>query len=112
VATFIARCAAAFLVLVIVAALYRALLFVYELARGGTERGDGYDAVQVRLDDDRRRALSHLREVQFDYDTGKLSKDDYETLTARYESEAAAAFRSLDARARRVDAAPNGGDRA
>lgn len=50
----------------------------------------------ARLEDERRRLLNHLREIQFDYDTGKLDANDYNRLRARYEGEAIAVLALLD----------------
>lgn len=51
----------------------------------------------ARLEDERRRLLNHLREIQFDHDTGKLDRHDYERLRQRYEGEALAVLEDLDA---------------
>ncbi len=51
----------------------------------------------ARLEDERRRLLNHLREIQFDHDTGKLDRHDYERLRQRYEGEALAVLQDLDA---------------
>jgi hypothetical protein len=56
------------------------------------------DAELVFLLDERRRLLSHLREIQFDYDTGKIDGRDFAELKDRYEREAVAVLRRLDAR--------------
>lgn len=50
----------------------------------------------ARLEDERRRLLNHLREIQFDHDTGKLDRHDYERLRQRYEGEALAVLAELD----------------
>lgn len=56
-----------------------------------------YRAEWTRLQDERRRLLNHLREIQFDYDTGKLDLTDYTTLHTRYEREALAVLAAIDA---------------
>lgn len=55
------------------------------------------DAELVRLHDERRRLLAHLREIQFDFETGKIDARDHAELNAKYEQEALAVLRALDA---------------
>jgi rubrerythrin len=44
----------------------------------------------------KRHALSAIRELEFDYQTGKLSDEDYRSLRSRYEKEAVDAMKGLD----------------
>jgi len=44
----------------------------------------------------KKHALTAIREVEFDFQTGKLSPEDYDTLRSRYEGEAVAAMKGLD----------------
>ncbi len=39
-----------------------------------------------------RQALTAIKELEFDYETGKIAEDDYRTLRARYEARAVAAL--------------------
>lgn len=41
-------------------------------------------------------ALTAIKELEFDYQTGKLSPEDYESLKSRYESDAIEAMKGLD----------------
>lgn len=50
-----------------------------------------------RLLESKRAALRALRELQFEHGAGHVSDDDYAELRARYEAEAAALIRELDA---------------
>ncbi|MDT8436525.1 MAG: zinc ribbon domain-containing protein [Gemmatimonadota bacterium] len=55
------------------------------------------DANDPELTPERRkqRALDALRELEFEYETGKIPEDDYHTLRARYAQEAVAARDAL-----------------
>ena len=46
-------------------------------------------------EDERRRALHNLKEVQFDFDTGKIDQADFDSLRVRYESRALEAMDQL-----------------
>lgn len=79
------------------AALYalKGLFFVGQPAQVESA-GDG-DPEGARLQEERRRAINHLREIQFDRDTGKLDEADYLRLRARYEQQAIEVLQQLDA---------------
>ncbi|MBI2526859.1 MAG: tetratricopeptide repeat protein [Candidatus Rokubacteria bacterium] len=88
---------------VAVIALPAFALALWPLFRRGAasaERGAGPTA-----DDDRRIELSEekaslyraLKEIEFDYDAGHLSEEDYRPLRDRYEGRAAAVIQALDA---------------
>lgn len=64
--------------------------------RGAGDEGRGDDEGDDPEDDmsPRAVALRALREIDFDRATGKLSDSDYETLKAKYTSEALAALRA------------------
>jgi Double zinc ribbon len=64
--------------------------------RGTGDEGRGADEGEDPDDDlsPQAVALRALKEIEFDRATGKLSDADYETLKARYTSEALAALRS------------------
>lgn len=79
-----------------VAALVQALRGVWAAGHGA--QGDrAYDAEYTRLCDERDRLLNHLREIRFDYATGKLDERDFTRLAQRYEAEAAACLDALAA---------------
>ena len=50
----------------------------------------------LALAEERDRALSALKELEFDHRTGKLSDADYRELVGTYRRRAAAALRSLE----------------
>ncbi len=81
----------------IAAGLYavKALVFAARTPAGGP--GLAGDPQRIALEDERRRAINHLREIQFDRDTGKLDQADYERLRARYEREAVEVLARMDA---------------
>jgi len=63
------------------------------------------DALEALDDEERRRlellerrdrALSALKELEFDHRTGKVSDEDYRAQVGRLRAEAAAALRALD----------------
>ena len=94
----------------ILATLYAVrALFLAQLrapkATAKAERPDPDQKELARLEDERRRLLNHLREIQFDYDTGKLDTHDYNRLRVRYEGEAIAVLALLDAHKRDLAAA-------
>jgi len=76
-------------------ALYQGVRWLTMLrARRG--RVIGFDAELVRLRDERRRLLNHLREIEFDFQTGKLDASDHKSLRNRYEREAVQVIEALD----------------
>ena len=54
---------------------------------------------RVRLEEERDRALSALKELEFDHRTGKVSDEDYRALVGPLRREAAEALRALEPRA-------------
>jgi hypothetical protein len=93
----LAYLSAGLVVVALVLALHRGLLFVYGVLRGVVDRDTTYDRDRVLLEDEKRRVLGSLREIRFDLDTGKLSKEDHAELRVRYEEQAASIFRRMDA---------------
>ncbi len=69
------------------------------------ERGGG-DADEPPLEERRDAALEALREVEFDFRTGKLTEEEYRALRRKYGRLALEARSALEARA----AAPAGGE--
>jgi hypothetical protein len=53
---------------------------------------------RLELLEARDRALSALRELEFDHRTGTISDEDYRTLVGRLRREAAAALKALEVR--------------
>jgi rubrerythrin len=51
---------------------------------------------QEELQTRKNKALSAIKELEFDYRTGKLSPEDYASLRARYEKEAVESMKLLD----------------
>ena len=63
-----------------------------EAADGSTQAG----IRRVELIEERDRALSALKELEFDHRTGKIGDDDYRELVGPLRQEAADAIRALD----------------
>lgn len=89
------------------------LLAIYQIARwlSGLRASQQpaharYDADTTALLDEKRQLLNHLREIRFDFDTGKLGQDDYAILRDRYETRAAEVLELLDAKAQTDNTAP------
>ena len=89
---------------VILIALPGLLLVLWPLFRRGTE-GRAATSTAPTSADDKRLELSEekasiyraLKEIEFDYEAGHLSEEDYRPLRDRYESRAAALLHALDA---------------
>lgn len=62
------------------------------------------DADEDPLAERKARALTALREIEFDRATGKLSDEDYQRLYDRYSAEAVEALKVADAQAATTDA--------
>ncbi|MBM4342864.1 MAG: hypothetical protein FJ100_05760 [Deltaproteobacteria bacterium] len=93
-----------------VAAAVAAALALLQLVRGalaaldgGRDQAAGPPSERSALLAEKRRIINHLRELDFDAQTGKLSNHDLQHLRQRYEREALL----LDDRLRTLDA---GGD--
>lgn len=83
----------------IVIALLAAAALAYVMVPLRRARPDAPEpnALVEEADARRRAALSGLVDIEGERAIGKLSKADFETLTAEYEAEALAALRELDA---------------
>jgi hypothetical protein len=57
---------------------------------------DASGLARVRLADERDRALSALKELEFDHRTGKVSDDDYRSLVGSLRADAARSLAALD----------------
>jgi hypothetical protein len=62
-------------------------------------RPDESEQRRLALSEERDRALSALKELEFDHRTGKVSDDDYRELVGPLRRRAAEALRALDVRA-------------
>jgi hypothetical protein len=96
-----AWCAAVAFAACFTVALYHLLRWAAGL-RAPAVQGPDADALADpelrRLEDEQRRLVQALREVQFDHATGKIDAADRDRLRARYEREAAAVMAELDRR--------------
>ena len=99
--------AIAVLVLAVLAlgALYQALRFYAGLSDDSRHREAEFDLSGTLLDDEHRRHIAGLREIQFDFDTGKMDEADYRALRRRHELGAIRARRAMAAAAEPGDAA-------
>lgn len=76
-------------------ALYQAVRFYAQLGRGTRHREGSGDLQSTLLDDEHRRHIAGLREIQFDYETGKIDESDYRDLRRRHEVGAVRARRAM-----------------
>ncbi len=67
-------------------------LFVEPRTVEGVEEGDEYH----KLISAKESALVALKDLDFDYKTGKLDDEDYQKLKAQYESEAVSVLKQID----------------
>lgn len=95
--TWVAVAAVVALVGFCLAAMYQGLRFWQRVLQAQSGRAASPDVVRTRLGDEHRRHLNNLREVEFDFETGKIDRDDYEVLKRRHEAGAIRAMRALDA---------------
>lgn len=63
-------------------------------AEGPLPRSGGRNAADAARS---RAALTAIKELEFDYATGKIADDDYQTLRARYEAKAVNALAAAEA---------------
>lgn len=82
--------------LFVVLALRHVVAAAFTLASGRGGEFDDPDMQRLHLEDARDAALRNLREVHFDYETGKIDERDFRELRARYEGRAVAAMRELE----------------
>jgi hypothetical protein len=77
-------------------ALYQFVRWLAAVRMGGGALSGLRDPELMRLEDEKRRLLNHLREIRFDYQTGKLDASDYRALRDRAEREAAAILEAIE----------------
>lgn len=82
--------------LVAISALYVALPF-FRSDRDETEPDAPPLLPADRLEQQKHEAYAAIKEAQFDYEMGKLSDADFQTLTEKYRAQALAAIAALDA---------------
>ncbi len=81
-------------------ALYHATRWLALLGNHAGLLPEAPDPAVHDLRDERRRLLSHLQEIQFDFETGKIDAADYHQLRNRCEREVIAVLEALDAQER------------
>ncbi|HSK16768.1 MAG TPA: hypothetical protein VK915_11445 [Gaiellaceae bacterium] len=69
-------------------------------ASDGDALGGAEDERRLRLLEERDRAFSALKELEFDHRTGKVSDDDYRASVGRLRREAADALRAIELQGR------------
>jgi hypothetical protein len=73
------------------------------LGRGGEDVMVEPPPERLALEEERDRALSALKELEFDHRTGKVSDDDYRAMVGELRRSAADALKALDAGTPRTD---------
>ncbi len=90
------------LVIAALAALFISLPFFIRSEKGATSGGSGIPASDLRidkiraLDSKKESLLTALKDMEFDYGLGKLSKEDFEDLSRQYKVEAAEILKQMD----------------
>ncbi len=102
----LAMLAVAGLVALLLLAIYQIARWLTGLRASEQPTHARYDAATTALLDEKRQLLNHLREIRFDFDTGKLGQDDYAILRDRYEARAAEVLELLDAKQATHNTAP------
>lgn len=92
------------LALAVMAAIGYPLFVKPSLAEGGVDEGDERHKLLSAKD----AAFVALKDLEFDYKTGKIDEADYASLKSRYEAEAVKVMKSLDNAAKGQSAAPAG----
>ena len=77
-------------------ALRRLFLVAAALGRPDTEALGRGRVSKGELRDDKRRLLRAIKELEFDYGMGKLSKQDYESVSSAYKMRAIEVMRALE----------------
>ena len=80
-------------------AVFVVLPFFKKRFEGTSREMDSQNHIEeklARLNSEKESVYSALKEIDFDYSTGKLSKDDYEELENRYKAQALALLKEID----------------
>lgn len=80
------------LVLAVLAAIGYPVLKKVPLAAEGVDEGDQAH----KLASAKEAAFVAIKDLEFDFKTGKMDEEDYQNLKSKYESEAAAILRRID----------------
>lgn len=86
-------------VIAIGAALFVVLPFFKKRFERDSQETGSQDPVEERLrrlNSEKESVYSALKEIDFDYNTGKLSKEDYDELEKKYKSQAVALLKEID----------------
>jgi len=86
-------------VIAIGSALFVVLPFFKKRFERDSQETGSQDPVEERLrrlNSEKESVYSALKEIDFDYNTGKLSKEDYDELEKRYKSQAVALLKEID----------------
>lgn len=86
-----------FMVIAVLAAIGYPLFAQSATHAGTVSEGDEYHKLLYA----REAAYLALKDLEFDYKTGKLDEDDYRQLKHRYEGEAVAILKRIDGRSQR-----------
>lgn len=98
------------IILPLAIALLAAIFIALPFFTGGERRGGAWDSPGAegpreerlrQLASRKDSLLSALKDMEFDYGLGKLSRDDYEDLSAKYRAEAAEVIKEMDEAAAR-----------
>lgn len=73
-------------------------LAVWPFFSGGREPVDPRALELEELETEKARLLAEIHELELDYDTGKLSDEDYATLESRLKARAVEVMREIDER--------------
>ena len=87
------------LIIAIAAAIFLALPFFKKGFQQVAEETDKLNPLQHRLnmlESEKESIYSAIKELDFDYNTGKLSKDDYHELEKKYKAQAISVLREID----------------
>jgi len=86
-------------VIAIGSALFVVLPFFKKRFERDSQETGSQDPVEERLrrlNSEKESVYSALKEIDFDYNTGKLSKEDYDELEKKYKSQAVALLKEID----------------